>query len=198
MRLTFQPVNSDPLVFTVTKKCFVVGRSPTCDVSLVVDGISRRHCQIEYTNGDVYVTDLDSTNGVFIDGKRIKPNIPVRYQTFLNLSIGSIPTVNLELPDTSRFSLASWSTGHQAPTPADPNPRASLTRTRPLAPPRPAQPAVKVHHHEDSSSWVINVLAFLILAGGMAFFFFTHAPSEKIIFKPKSKNTTNINDNGHF
>lgn len=50
-----------------------VGRDAACDISLVGSGISRNHCRIERRPGDAFiVTDLKSTNGVFINGCKRK------------------------------------------------------------------------------------------------------------------------------
>lgn len=37
-------------------------------------GVSRRHCKIQLQNNQLYVTDLQSTNGTFLAGIRLKPN----------------------------------------------------------------------------------------------------------------------------
>ena len=39
----------------------------------MIEGISRRHCVIEYDyqKGGVYITDLNSTNGSYLNGKRL-------------------------------------------------------------------------------------------------------------------------------
>lgn len=49
-----------------------VGRSPECDISLDITALSRKHCTIFRQGGNVYVRDLDSTNGTFVNGERVK------------------------------------------------------------------------------------------------------------------------------
>lgn len=39
-------------------------------------GVSRRHCQLTLVNNQLVITDLDSTNGTFINGKRLEPHHP--------------------------------------------------------------------------------------------------------------------------
>jgi len=49
----------------------VVGRLPECAVTLGDTNVSRRHAQIGIEGGDVVVTDLGSTNGTFLNGRRV-------------------------------------------------------------------------------------------------------------------------------
>src|SRR5438045_7925299 len=49
----------------------IVGRSRDCDLCIPSSNISRRHCLIALTNGQVTVEDLSSANGTFLNGVRI-------------------------------------------------------------------------------------------------------------------------------
>lgn len=53
----------------------LIGRDPSCDVSLPLEHLSRHHCQLEVRNGSLYVSDLDSANGTFLNGVRIKDSV---------------------------------------------------------------------------------------------------------------------------
>jgi hypothetical protein len=66
----------------------IIGRSQKCDFVVPVESLSRKHCKIEFENGLFYVTDLDSSNGVYINGNRLPSNIRTEYSPFLPLSIG--------------------------------------------------------------------------------------------------------------
>ena len=50
----------------------MIGRVEQCDVTVRLSKVSARHCQLEYVDGYWQVTDLDSTNGTFINGSRIQ------------------------------------------------------------------------------------------------------------------------------
>jgi pSer/pThr/pTyr-binding forkhead associated (FHA) protein len=49
----------------------MVGRHPDCDVRLNSVRVSRRHCILAEQRGDVVVRDLGSTNGTWINGRRV-------------------------------------------------------------------------------------------------------------------------------
>jgi predicted component of type VI protein secretion system len=48
----------------------VVGRHPDCDARLDSPRVSRWHCCLTEVDGEVWVRDLGSTNGTWIDGRR--------------------------------------------------------------------------------------------------------------------------------
>lgn len=49
----------------------VIGRSSECDISLAAAHLSRRHAQLHIIDGMLFVKDLDSANGTFLNGKRV-------------------------------------------------------------------------------------------------------------------------------
>ncbi|HEY2155157.1 MAG TPA: FHA domain-containing protein [Isosphaeraceae bacterium] len=50
----------------------VVGRHPGCDAWLESRRVSRRHCCLVRAEGEVFVRDLGSTNGTWINGHRVE------------------------------------------------------------------------------------------------------------------------------
>lgn len=53
----------------------VFGRQADCDVCIPINEISRRHARVRPTNGGVLVEDLDSANGTYIAGKRVRSGL---------------------------------------------------------------------------------------------------------------------------
>jgi signal transduction histidine kinase/pSer/pThr/pTyr-binding forkhead associated (FHA) protein len=49
-----------------------IGRHPTNDIELPFDAVSRYHARIEWQHGRPYVIDLRSSNGTFVNGKRVQ------------------------------------------------------------------------------------------------------------------------------
>jgi hypothetical protein len=50
----------------------IVGRDEACDLVIENTQISRRHCLLDVTARGLFVRDLDSTNGTFVNGRVIK------------------------------------------------------------------------------------------------------------------------------
>ena len=50
----------------------ILGRRDTCDIVLSDNSISRRHAQIEKNAGRYWISDLNSTNGTFVNGLPIE------------------------------------------------------------------------------------------------------------------------------
>lgn len=50
----------------------IVGRHSDCDLSLRLPDVSRRHCRFVRGNDGWHVTDLHSTNGLFVNGLRVQ------------------------------------------------------------------------------------------------------------------------------
>lgn len=58
-------------LFVLGSASLKIGRSAPADIVLAHPSISREHCLIGLANDELLVTDLNSTNGTFIDGVRV-------------------------------------------------------------------------------------------------------------------------------
>jgi hypothetical protein len=56
----------------VRRRYAIIGTARDCDLRLRDPAISRQHCAIVRTKGRVYVYDLDSTNGLWVAGCRVR------------------------------------------------------------------------------------------------------------------------------
>ncbi len=68
-----------PAKFVVDRDLYVIGRDPERADGVVTftDTIGRAHCQIKWTGNGYAVTDLDSTNGTYVNGIALQPHQPV-------------------------------------------------------------------------------------------------------------------------
>jgi hypothetical protein len=56
----------------VTDKQILIGRSSDLDMVLVEDMVSRKHARIQTQGEQIWIEDLGSTNGTFVNGEKIK------------------------------------------------------------------------------------------------------------------------------
>jgi pSer/pThr/pTyr-binding forkhead associated (FHA) protein len=56
----------------------VLGRSRDCDIVLTDANVSRRHAEITPTTDGWSISDLGSTNGVTVDGRRVRTSYPLQ------------------------------------------------------------------------------------------------------------------------
>ena len=68
----------------------VIGRGSDCNLRLSAPQISRRHCFLRVGREGVSVTDLDSSNGTFVDGKRLKGGVRQELVHGSLLALGSV------------------------------------------------------------------------------------------------------------
>ena len=86
VRLSFDA--EDPRLF---EDGLILGRdSQSCDLHITDQAISRRHAKIYINNGDIWIEDLGSTNGIFINGKKIRANQSAPFNSSSTLAIGGI------------------------------------------------------------------------------------------------------------
>jgi len=70
------------------KQSIIIGREKGVDLVLDQTKVSRRHAQIECDrNGNIYVTDLQSANGTYLDGVRLTPQERVLWKRTQYLEI---------------------------------------------------------------------------------------------------------------
>ena len=86
----------------VDKRSLTVGKQEDqVDAEIPEEGISRIHAKLERTEeGGCRLTDLNSTNGTYVDGKRLRPMESVLLQDGQEVSFaGARYTVSLLLPE---------------------------------------------------------------------------------------------------
>jgi predicted component of type VI protein secretion system len=69
LRLVLQPGG---LAVELTRPDMLVGRHSDADVRLQLPDVSRRHCRFVFTNSRWQVFDLNSLNGLFVNGERVQ------------------------------------------------------------------------------------------------------------------------------
>lgn len=63
--------NDSQNVISLSSNVTVIGRRHDCDLRVPLPLISRRHCQLSKENDIITIRDLNSSNGTYVNGKRI-------------------------------------------------------------------------------------------------------------------------------
>jgi hypothetical protein len=56
----------------VEQRRVLIGRSRECDVQLADPNVSRRHAELRQEGASYWIVDLDSTNGIEVNGRKLK------------------------------------------------------------------------------------------------------------------------------
>jgi hypothetical protein len=72
-------------VFQVDRDEMVVGRLPYCDIVLAQKNVSRQHTRIVRSGSEYSVEDMNSTNGTFLNGKRVRQRTPLKDQDLIRI-----------------------------------------------------------------------------------------------------------------
>jgi uncharacterized membrane protein YhaH (DUF805 family) len=68
----------------------IIGRNrDVCDLVIVDDGVSRRHAEISVSSAGVFIRDLESANGTFLNGQKLTGD-PLHFPANGTLAIGPI------------------------------------------------------------------------------------------------------------
>ncbi len=67
-----------------------IGRGSGCEVRILDLKLSRKHCAVEYTEGEWRVIDLASTNGCKVDGDQIVGSQPLKTGTAIEIGQSTI------------------------------------------------------------------------------------------------------------
>lgn len=81
---------------TTTAKVVTVGRNDTCDVKFKHSSISRNHAVFTFTESGIFLEDLCSLNGTFVDGVSLEANQPALVTPYREIQFGDVRTMLLD------------------------------------------------------------------------------------------------------
>lgn len=64
---------------------FTIGRDASCSLALAVNDMSRKHCTLLIRNDGVFLRDDQSSNGTYVDGRRVLGAIQLKDNDELRL-----------------------------------------------------------------------------------------------------------------
>jgi hypothetical protein len=168
MRLLFTLINGEEIDYSTEQESVTIGRSSKCDVVIPHESMSRQHCKIELKDGEVFITDLGSINGVYIDGIKIAANSSVPFYTYLHLSFGFVSSTQLVIDESTRQKALTpdfkFSKGN-TPTQQNSTEPSHRTKNKPVQPEKAKQIKGKKPNSETSekSALLIKGLAFVAI-----------------------------------
>ncbi len=137
------------LVFELDKPSYVIGREAGNDLVIEDPQVSRRHAQLTQQGNSYLIEDIGSTNGTYVNGKRVTAPTLLANGDMVGLADTVIIAVQVPLPMGGEATVVSDAVYHAPPTvPAftpppvqpQPVPQAAVKHSR-FMPPAQAQPA---------------------------------------------------------
>jgi hypothetical protein len=64
-------IGKEPRIVELRREETVIGRTSECDIPLPSNNVSRKHACVGFRNEEYHIKDLNSTNGIYVNGVRI-------------------------------------------------------------------------------------------------------------------------------
>lgn len=68
------------------KQRFLLGRAKECDLTFSHVGVSRQHAYLEWRGEQVVLTDLNSANGTFVNGQRVRGKVVLQEKDLISIT----------------------------------------------------------------------------------------------------------------
>lgn len=144
------------------KETSVIGRAAECDISLSAAHLSRRHAQLQIIDGALYVKDLGSANGTFLNGKqvmeaRVRRGDELRFDALVFGVMGPAD-------ELAKTSVRAPGTAEPAETKAAAKPAPSPVAAAKKAPPPPTNPFSKPVEKAPENKGLVGKGGLVVLA----------------------------------
>ena len=148
--------------FYLEKAEVTLGRDLANDIPVPDQEISRRHARFVTRPDGVYVEDLGSTNGTFLNGVRISSPQPLNNGDLITLAEATV--MSFEWPDQAK--TPTYSAYPPAESIPEPAPVAAQAAYEPAQKPVPQQPLAPAPTPEvkRANPWYANFFILLLIA----------------------------------
>jgi hypothetical protein len=96
-RLTSIDLDGQPTEWQLAKKEHLIGREPPADILLPLPRVSRRHARITHEEHGYFVSDLNSSNGTYVNGQALGSE-PVRLKDNDEIVAGGVVALKFHDP----------------------------------------------------------------------------------------------------
>lgn len=103
--LISEPGSKTPRRLEFDKEEIVLGKDPTCEVVLQDPKVSRRHARISISRGLIFLQDLKSTNGTYLNGHLIRGERSIASSDVIRIVDCMIRVVNMAVIDLGPTSV---------------------------------------------------------------------------------------------
>ncbi len=80
----------------ITESQTIIGRQPDCNIRVLKSAVSRQHCKLVCEDQMVTVADLNSSNGTYLNNKRISTPTTVQPGDILSLANNIYFTITID------------------------------------------------------------------------------------------------------
>ncbi len=107
-----------------------IGRSPTATLQIDANTLSREHTQVFLQGGRLFVRDLESKNGTYLNGDLIRGAEPLKHGDRIRIGPAVVVTVVMEAGDAPAPAAAASRPAPAAAPPPSPAPAPASFRPR--------------------------------------------------------------------
>ena len=103
MKLQVTHEDGSTFEYSSNEEVVLIGRSKVCGLRIRAEGVSREHMELHQRDGEVYLKDLGSANGSYVNEEKIESHIEIPFNTLFPVVIGKGITIQL-MPDEDSWS----------------------------------------------------------------------------------------------
>jgi hypothetical protein len=105
-RVTIRTASGEIREYELTKPTTSIGRQPGNDIVLNTAAVSRYHAQFDTAEGQVYLVDLGTVNGTFVNDEQVEPGGSVALQNGDRVVMGDVLLIFSSPRSPGRFDIS--------------------------------------------------------------------------------------------
>lgn len=144
-----------------------VGRGSSAGIKINSPSVSREHAKIKLSNGRLFVTDLGSINGTFINYEKLPPHQEVNWPDFFPLQLSANVSLEVVHEAEKESLLTNFS---KNPRPTQVTDEITKTKREPIKSPPKNRPIKKTKQTGNTGKFKNIVIVIICILTGIYFF----------------------------